>query len=322
MERLITTHTLRKTCQPTPLWQLTAPQQLGTEKLLMAVPGAWQGHARMDGFRGVGTYTKEMTLAGNVRFLFGGAGGAARVFLDGQELLQEKAADGSFACLAEGLDWGKHCLRVDVDSSRGDVDCGGLTRPVTVEQLGSAWLRKLHAEPFRQGRLWKLRVQAEVSSLCEEDQQVEVELKAAGVELRWRGKHLPARGTLTLTGELPMLGVKSWEPARPVLYPLHAVLWQEGVPADDLMERIGFREAPEALLRGREPEDFLPDEEAPLTELVQQVQQLKARGCTAVRLPWHACAPRLLDLCDQCGLLVLPQGGAAEDTLHPCVVQA
>lgn len=322
MERLITTHTLRKTCQPTPLWQLTAPQQLGTEKLLMAVPGVWQGHARMDGFRGVGTYTKEMTLAGNVRFLFGGAGGAARVFLDGQELLQEKAADGSFACLVEGLDWGKHCLRVDVDSSRGDVDCGGLTRPVTVEQLGSAWLRKLHAEPFRQGRLWKLRVQAEVSSLCEEDQQVEVELKAAGVELRWRGKHLPARGTLTLTGELPMLGVKSWEPARPVLYPLHAVLWQEGVPADDLMERIGFREAPEALLRGCEPEDFLPDEGAPLTELVQQVQQLKTRGCTAVRLPWHACAPRLLDLCDQCGLLVLPQGGAAEDTLHPCVVQA
>jgi len=322
MERLITTHTLRKTCQPTPLWQLTAPQHLGTEKLLMAVPGVWQGHARMDGFRGVGTYTKEMTLAGNVRFLFGGAGGAARVFLDGQELLQEKAADGSFACLAEGLDWGKHCLRVDVDSSRGDVDCGGLTRPVTVEQLGSAWLRKLHAEPFRQGRLWKLRVQAEVSSLCEEDQQVEVELKAAGVELRWRGKHLPARGTLTLTGELPMLGVKSWEPARPVLYPLHAVLWQEGVPADDLMERIGFREAPEALLRGCEPEDFLPDEGAPLTELVQQVQQLKMRGCTAVRLPWHACAPRLLDLCDQCGLLVLPQGGAAEDTLHPCVVQA
>ncbi len=322
MERLITTHTLRKTCQPTPLWQLTAPQHLGTEKLLMAVPGVWQGHARMDGFRGVGTYTKEMTLAGNVRFLFGGAGGAARVFLDGQELLQEKAADGSFACLAEGLDWGKHCLRVDVDSSRGDVDCGGLTRPVTVEQLGSAWLRKLHAEPFRQGRLWKLRVQAEVSSLCEEDQQVEVELKAAGVELRWRGKHLPARGTLTLTGELPMLGVKSWEPARPVLYPLHAVLWQEGVPADDLMECIGFREAPEALLRGCEPEDFLPDEGAPLTELVQQVQQLKTRGCTAVRLPWHACAPRLLDLCDQCGLLVLPQGGAAEDTLHPCVVQA
>ena len=322
MERLITTHTLRKTCQPTPLWQLTAPQQLGTEKLLMAVPGVWQGHARMDGFRGVGTYTKEMTLAGNVRFLFGGAGGAARVFLDGQELLQEKAADGSFACLAEGLDWGKHCLRVDVDSSRGDVDCGGLTRAVTVEQLGSAWLRKLHAEPFRQGRLWKLRVQAEVSSLCEEDQQVEVELKAAGVELRWRGKHLPARGALTLTGELPMLGVKSWEPARPVLYPLHAVLWQEGVPADDLMERIGFRDAPEALLRGCEPEDFLPEEGAPLTELVQQVQQLKARGCTAVRLPWHACAPRLLDLCDQCGLLVLPQGGAAEDTLHPCVVQA
>ena len=322
MERLITTHTLRKTCQPTPLWQLTAPQQLGTEKLLMAVPGVWQGHARMDGFRGVGTYTKEMTLAGNVRFLFGGAGGAARVFLDGQELLQEKAADGSFACLVEGLDWGKHCLRVDVDSSRGDVDCGGLTRPVTVEQLGSAWLRKLHAEPFRQGRLWKLRVQAEVSSLCEEDQQVEVELKAAGVELRWRGKHLPARGTLTLTGELPMLGVKSWEPARPVLYPLHAVLWQEGVPADDLMERIGFREAPEALLRGCEPEDFLPDEGAPLTELVQQVQQLKTRGCTAVRLPWHACAPRLLDLCDQCGLLVLPQGGAAEAPLHPCVVQA
>ena len=119
-----------------------------------------------------------------------------------------------------------------------------------------------------------------------------------------------------------MLGVKSWEPARPVLYPLHAVLWQEGVPADDLMERIGFRDAPEALLRGCEPEDFLPEEGAPLTELVQQVQQLKARGCTAVRLPWHACAPRLLDLCDQCGLLVLPQGGAAEDTLHPCVVQA
>lgn len=322
MERLITTHTLRKTCQPTPLWQLAAPQRLGTEKLLMAVPGAWQGHGRMDGFQGVGIYTKEMTLAGNVRFLFGGAGGAARVLLDGQELAQEQAADGSFACLAEGLDWGKHCLRVEIDSRRGDVVCGGLTRPVTVEQLGNAWLRRLHAQAFRQGRLWKLRVQAEVSSLCDEDQQVEVELRAAGAELRWRGKRLAARETLTLTGELPVLGGRLWRPDKPVLYPLHAVLWQEGVPADDLMERIGFREAAEKLLQGQTTAEFLPDDGAPLTELVQQVQQLKAQGYAAVRLPWHACAPRLLDLCDQCGLLVLPQGSAGEDTLHPCVVQA
>lgn len=88
MNRLITTHALRKTCEPTLLWKFTAPEVLDEEELLLPVPGVWETHPRLGNYRGVGIYSKEMTLAGNVRFVFGGASFWARVCLDGKELTQ------------------------------------------------------------------------------------------------------------------------------------------------------------------------------------------------------------------------------------------
>ena len=146
MNRLITTHALRKTCEPTLLWKFTAPEVLDEEELLLPVPGVWETHPRLGNYRGVGIYSKEMTLAGNVRFVFGGASFCARVCLDGKELTQHQGAYTAFDCVAEDLSWGSHTLTVEVDNRFGEDDAlhvpndyyiyGGLNRPVTVEQLG------------------------------------------------------------------------------------------------------------------------------------------------------------------------------------------
>lgn len=122
--------------------------------------------------------------------------------LDGKELTQHQGAYTAFDCVAEDLSWGSHTLTVEVDNRFGEDDAlhvpndyyiyGGLNRPVTVEQLGSAWIRSMRAVPKKQGRLWKVALQIEVVSLSDEDQVIDVETRVAGGERRWKGKQLHA----------------------------------------------------------------------------------------------------------------------------------
>ena len=333
MNRLITTHALRKTCEPTLLWKFTAPEVLDEEELLLPVPGVWETHPRLGNYRGVGIYSKEMTLAGNVRFVFGGASFCARVCLDGKELTQHQGAYTAFDCVAEDLSWGSHTLTVEVDNRFGEDDAlhvpndyyiyGGLNRPVTVEQLGSAWIRRMRAVPKKQGRLWKVALQIEVVSLSDEDQVIDVETRVAGGERRWKGKLLHARETLVLEGELAVGGVRLWSPETPNLYKIETVLWQEGTPADDLIDRIGFRELTtegEKLLLNGQPlhlkgfnrhEDYAAFGCAiPEAAMVQDIQMMKELGCNCVRSCHYPNDPRFLDLCDQYGLLVWEEGHA------------
>lgn len=322
MERLFTAHTLRKTCEPTALWRFDAPEVLGEESVLLHVPGPWARHPRLTDYRGAGVYTKEVTLAGNVRFVFEGVSGAAWVCLDGQELAREAQPNTPFACVAEDLEWGQHTLTVAVDA-QGAI--GGLTGAVTVEQLGSAWIRAVRVTPQRQGRLWRTAVQVEVVSLSDEAQTIDVETHLAGSERRWKGKQLPPHGVLTLKGELPLGQVKPWSPAHPTLYKVETVLWQEGTPADDLIDRVGFREAISEdghfLLNGKRLSlqgVTWHGMDRSLAGLTADVQWMKTLGFNAICVEQAACTPTLLELCDQLGLLVWSAGRTAEN--HPCVM--
>lgn len=334
MERIITTHRLRKTCEPNPIWRLTTLDAGGLDKPVDTfVPSVWESIPGLKNYRGKAIYEKQLNCGGTLRFVFGGVSFRAKVFLDDALLAQHYGAYTAFDCLAEDIPMGQHTLRVEVDNTFDEDSAlhvpndyysyGGINRPVTIEQLGSAYVTQLHVTPRRKGRMWLAEVAVSIRSLSDSEQTIDVEAKAGPGCISWKRRTLPARGEITLTAELLAPGVTPWSPENPVLYQAEAVLWLDGEPADDLCDRFGFRQVTvdgSRLLLNGEPifikgvnrhEEYAAFGCAvPMEAMVQDVQLIRDLGCNLVRTCHYPNDPRFLDLCDQYGLMVWEEGHA------------
>lgn len=334
MDRLITTHRLRKVCEPSPIWQLTTPDEGGLAAPVQAlVPSAWESIPGLATYRGRGVYTKQLHCGGTLRFAFGGVSFRAKVYLDDELLVTHYGAYTAFDCVVSDLSFGEHTLRIEADNRYGDDSAlhvpndyyhyGGVTRPVTIEQLGSAYITQLHATPFRRGRMWLAKLAVTVRSLSDADQLIDVEAKVGPGSISWQRRALPAGGEITLEATVVAPGVTPWTPENPALYPAEAVLWLDGEPADDLCDRIGFREirvdGGKLLLNGdpirikgvNRHEDYADYGCAvPVEAMMRDVQLIRDLGCNLVRTSHYPNDPRFLDLCDQLGLMVWEEGHA------------
>lgn len=340
MNRIITTHRLRKTCQPGPIWSLTTLDAGGLSSPVSAmVPGVWESIPGLKNYRGRAIYEKQLTCGGTLRFVFEGVSFHARVFLDDTLLAQHHGAYTAFDCLAEDVPFGAHTLRVEVDNRFSDASAlhvpndyyayGGINRPVSIQQLGSAYIRQLHVTPRRKGRAWVAEVSVTVRSLKTDEQTIDIDVKAGPGAISWKHRTLPAQGEITLSATLLAPGVIPWSPEHPQLYPAEAVLWLDGEPGDDLCDRFGFREIRaengQLLLNGQpifikgvnrheEYADF--GCAVPLEAMVKDVQLMRDLGCNLVRTCHYPNDPRFLDLCDQYGLMVWEEGHARGLSLH------
>lgn len=345
MHRIHTIHHLRKVCEPTPIWTLTTLDEGGlAAPVTTMVPGVWESIPGLKNYRGHAVYEKQLTCGGTLRFVFGGVSFRARVYLDDALLTSHYGAYTAFDCLAEDVPFGQHTLRVEVDNLFGGDSAlhvpndyysyGGINRPVTIEQLGSAYITSLHVTPQRRGRMWLAQVEAKVRSLSDEEQVIDVEAKAGPASISWKRRTLPARGEITLTTTLACPGVAPWTPDQPRLYQAEAILWLDGEPADDLCDQFGFREVKvegSQLLLNGEPifikgvnrhEEYAQFGCAvPVEAMLQDVLLMKDLGCNLVRTCHYPNDPRFLDLCDQYGLMVWEEGHARglslETMLHP-----
>lgn len=345
MNRIITTHHLRKVCEPSPIWTLTTLDEGGlSAPINTLVPGVWETIPGLKNYRGHAVYEKKISCGGTLRFVFGGVSFRAKVFLDDTLLAQHYGAYTAFDCLAEDVPFGQHTLRVEVDNLFGGDSAlhvpndyysyGGINRPVTIEQLGSAYITQLHVTPKRRGRMWLADITVTVRSLSDEDQVIDVEAKAGPGAISWKHRTLPAKAEITLTATIAAPGVTPWTPDRPQLYNAEAILWLDGEPADDLCDRFGFREVKvdgaQLLLNG-EPifiKGVNRHEEyanfgcaVPVEAMMQDVQLMRDLGCNLVRTCHYPNDPRFLDLCDQFGLMVWEEGHARglslENMQHP-----
>lgn len=334
MQRLFPTHRIRLCREAAPLWTLTTLDAGGLSAPMKAlVPGVWESIPALHDYHGRAVYEQQIQCGGNVRLCFGGVSFRARVSLDGRELIQHYGAYTAFDAVVRDVPQGLHTLRVEVDNRFGEDSAlhipndyyayGGINRPVDVECLGAAYVAQLHVTPIRTAEGWQARVEVKAVSLSDTPLTGELRLKAAGQAGTPLTVQLAPGETITVTQDIDCPDVQPWEVGSPVLYEVSAELWLDGHPADDLIDRFGFRtvevRGKDILFNGRKLQlcGFNRHEEygafgcaVPVDAMVQDIHLMQRMGANAVRTCHYPNDPRFLDLCDEMGLLVWEESHA------------
>ena len=330
MERTFMTHEIRKSQEICGLWDFY-PAISPDEKRRVTVPSCWETYPGLESYQGMGIYEKELYLDGRVRFLFKGVSHTAQVYLDGKLIARHYNAYTPFEAEAEAAP-GMHTLRVEVDNSFNEESAlhvpndyytyGGITRPVIVESVGDLSIGKLHFTPYTRDEKWYARISAEIKNSRTE---------AVGVTLKvFLGEETCAEfclavpaGKSVLQQDTAFPNAVSYEPDKPILYRLQAVLYIDGEPVDDLIDRVGFREikinGTDILYNGNKLKirGFNRHEDhgqfgcaIPVEAMAADLRLIMDTGANAVRTCHYPNDERFLDLCDELGLLVWEEAHA------------
>lgn len=336
MLRTFPTHRIRPQTELTGLWSFTP--EGGPEKgqsRSVAVPSCWETYPGFSMYRGSALYETAFRGQGNLRVVCKGVSHTAEVSLDGRKIAGHYNAFTPFAGILRGAAPGEHKLAIRVTNEFSEASAlhvpndymtyGGINRPVAVEEIPDAYLEWVHGVPVREGESWSLRVEALVKNIGQSDRRVRLAVELAGQRLELAEQTVAAGGEGLFAGALTLAGVETWSPEQPALYMLETLLYMDGgaEPADDLIERVGFREVAvrgrEILLNGRplRIKGFCRHEDhphfgcaLPLQALDQDLNILRDLGANAVRTSHYPNDELFLDLCDEKGMLVWEENHA------------
>lgn len=335
MLRLFQTNQIRQVQELEGLWDFyTCPDGAAPGKhYRLFVPGSWEMNQELCNYRGKGVYEKELFLERetNLRLDFYGVSHTADVYLDGSLVAHHYNAYTKFTTVVPHLAAGRHQLKVEVSNAFGEESAlhfpndyysyGGITRPVAMSYLPDLFVEQIHFTPRQEAGKWKARVQVKLQNLRDSRQRGSMALEVANKTLAVSVLLEP--GENMVEKEMEFENVAAWDASSPSLYQCRAILMQEGVEIDDLIERVAFREVKTAgqdllvngkkvLLRGfnRHEDHPLYGCAIPVPQMVQDLELIRGAGANTVRTCHYPNDPRFLDLCDEMGFYVWEESHA------------
>ena len=343
MIRTFDTHKIRKQRELTGrLWQFTPCQgEYAGRQYQVATPSCFESYPDFGGYRGEGIYKTTFQGGGNLRFEFKGVSHTATVWLDGREIAKHYNAYTIFDVVLTNIPDGEHTLEIKADNRFSEesalhipndyMSYGGITRPVVLEQIADVYLKQVHVTPFFSNGVWSAEVEAVVANVSDAVQNCKVRADIARENVQetvqgtaqWEEVELAPGEQRTLARTLTFPDVEEWSMESPGLYYVNAVVEQNGVPADDLIDRFGFRqvgmEGKRILINGRAVriKGFCRHEDhpqfgcaLPFSAMAADLALIKHLGANSVRTSHYPNDEIFLDLCDEQGILVWEENHA------------
>ncbi len=354
MLRLFQQHQIRKATELDGMWDFTMDGF--SKRYRLAVPGCFEQHPDFLDYRGTGAYTRQIYLERDccLRLEFKGVSHTADVFFDDEKIAHHYNAFTPFSAVVKNAAKGTHTIRVAVDNTFSEASSlhvpndyytyGGITRPVAVEEVPEIYIKYIHFTPYQKDGVWCADIEIKLCSLSDTDREVELacqlfpdtansyltpDARGSAVSAPPSGSRLTQTLTIGAASEAVLTftqkyaDVLPWSHLSPALYLCGAVLSIDGAAADDLIERVGFRQVTTSgrqLLVNGEPvflmgfnrhEDYAAVGCAiPLQLMVQDMDLMEAAGANAVRTCHYPNDERFLDLCDERGMLVWEENHA------------
>ncbi len=336
MLRMFDTHKIRE-CKELSgrLWDFEAAEPEKEEMpAKVMIPGCVENLPGMGNYRGWCSYKTSFEAKGNIRLEFKGVSHYARVFVDDKEVAQHYGSYTPFSVCLQNLEEGQHILTVRADNAFRDeyaldmpndyMSYGGISRGVVMEKIGDAYIRWVHVTPLRdEDGQWFADVVISCENLRNEPLAASFNLKLADTVTTSEDQLLqPGENTVRLD-RIPVPGVETWSMENPALYMVEALLVQDGVAADDWIDRIGFRtvevKGRQVLLNGKAVriKGFCRHEDhpqygcaLPAQAMAYDLQLIKDMGGNSVRTSHYPNDELFLDMCDEMGILVWEENHA------------
>ena len=279
----------------------------------------------------MGCYEYKTFLQGNIRLCFKGVSHTAKVYLDGNPVIEHYNAYTPFSVVLKGVEKGIHTLKVTADNSCHEESAlhvindyynyGGISRPVIAENIGDIFIEWLHFTPCFEENTWKGEAALCIHNLSQ-GRRVKIKYYLNDTLLGEAPEEVKG-GSNVVKMQFSFPEVTAYQPENPVLYYLKAVLEVDGREEDDLIERIGFREITvkdgRILWNGRAicVKGFNRHEDhglfgcaIPVEAMDYDLRLIKESGANAVRTCHYPNDERFLDLCDEMGIMVWEESHA------------
>ena len=146
MRRLFAEHQIRNVVDLDGIWEcelLDAKDDSQKNVHSMHVPGCIENHPACRQYRGRVRYRRKIEAEGNIRLWFGGVSHTAKVYFDGELVVEHYNAYTGFEVVLTDVEKGSHTLEVETDNSFGEASAlhvendyytyGGIIRPVQME---------------------------------------------------------------------------------------------------------------------------------------------------------------------------------------------
>lgn len=337
MIRLYENHKIRNVKELDGMWNFLKEDGKAYK---LPVPGCWEQHPDMLAYRGKGEYSRNVYVdrTGNIRLEFKGVSHTADVYFDGVKIAHHYNAFTPFSAVVKNVEKGNHEIKVCVDNSFTDESAlhiyndyytyGGITRPVALENIADVYVKYAHFTPCFKENKWYGKTEIVISNVSDKD--IDLEVFATLEENKLCDKvTVKADSEKTVVFENEFRNVKAWSNKEPNLYLMDINLCVDGEVVDDLIERVGFRtievkgkyiylNGEKVRLKGfNRHEDYAVDGCAvTLQHIIQDMDIMQDMGVNSLRTCHYPNDERMLDLCDERGIMVWEENHARGLTLE------